>query len=659
MRADAHAAEWMTAWRRPRRRSMAKFAEDEIVVPTGPHPGPFKIDRQPYARIWFEQVDSGQWNEFVALGPSQSGKSLCCFVIPLLYYLFEYGETVIAAIPDREMIRDKWEETIVPVIERTRYRDWLPRTGGGSKGGVVLATRFLNGATLRWMTAGGRDKSRAHYTARIICFTETDGFDEVQEASDEGTKIAQIEARARAFSEATRRIFKECTVSAPNKHTWQRYTCGSSHSRIVMPCPNCSQFVLPEREHLRGHADATTEKEAATRTHFHCPMCDVAWTEGQRRDANRKSRIVHAGQSIDPAGHVTGTPPGTTCLGFRWTAVHNLLLPMSNLGKDEFRAPRAADAQMEERRMRQFVFTLPIETEVEQTKVDERVWRKRRAGLGRGQVPEDTLLTTVGVDAGKRLLHWTAIAWRPQQRGHVFDYGRQEVPSDDMEFGQAVRIALATLREKLGDGWTKSTIDRVHVDVRWETTNIVRAVKSLQDATWRPFEGLGGGGHFKSYYSHPSKIGTRIVWIGDGCHEKVRDDCGGFVLMQADANVWKTRVHEAMGTGFDELTGELVGSGLTLFQSTDDNEHTGFIKHLTAEYQKSVFEVGKGWRTQFVEQRSANHWLDSTYGAFVGAHRLGFSFGHAGAPASMPTYDSERQQGQPASIGWDGVNEWR
>lgn len=84
-------------------RTMRTFAEEEIVIPDGPYVGRrFRCSRQPYTGLWFDQVDSGRWNRCVATGPTQSGKTLSCFIIPLLYHLFEIQETV------RGMLRELW-----------------------------------------------------------------------------------------------------------------------------------------------------------------------------------------------------------------------------------------------------------------------------------------------------------------------------------------------------------------------------------------------------------------------------------------------------------------------------------------------------------------------------------------------------------------------
>ncbi len=239
--------QWFLAEARPRRlRTMRQFAEEEIVIPDGPFVGrKFRCSRQPYTGLWFDAVDSGHWNRLVATGPT-----LSCFIIPLLYHLFELSETVICGLPDMDMAADKWREDILPVIEQSRYRELLPRRGGGSRGGRVESIQFRNGATLKYMSGGGSDKSRAGFTSRVVVITETDGMDQPGQTSREADKITQLEARTRAYG-SRKRVYMECTVSTEQGRTWQEYTQGTQ-SQIVLPCPACQAWVVPEREHLTG-----------------------------------------------------------------------------------------------------------------------------------------------------------------------------------------------------------------------------------------------------------------------------------------------------------------------------------------------------------------------------------------------------------------------
>src|SRR4051812_43022676 len=100
--------------RAPRLRTMREFAEQEIVVPTGPFAGlRFNCARQPFTRLWFEQIESGRWRRVATTGPSQTGKTLLAFVIPTLYHLFEVAETVIIGLPSLDIAGDKWTDDIL------------------------------------------------------------------------------------------------------------------------------------------------------------------------------------------------------------------------------------------------------------------------------------------------------------------------------------------------------------------------------------------------------------------------------------------------------------------------------------------------------------------------------------------------------------------
>lgn len=302
--------------RPPRLRTMREFAEQEIVIPDGPFQGRrFRCHRQPYTGLWFDAVDSGRWNRYVATGPTQSGKSLACFVIPILYHLFEIGETVICGLPDMDMAADKWREAILPAIEQSRFRELLPRSGGGSRGGRVETLKMRNGATLKFMSGGGSDKSRAGFTSRVVVITETDGMDQPGMTSREADKITQLEARTRAYGSRSR-VYMECTVSTEQGRTWQEYTQGTQ-SRILLPCPHCSVWVSPEREHLTGWQGAESQASARQTGAFSCPSCGAIWSSDERTAANQQGKLLHHGQTVDEQGSVQGEPRASDTLGFR------------------------------------------------------------------------------------------------------------------------------------------------------------------------------------------------------------------------------------------------------------------------------------------------------------------------------------------------------
>lgn len=625
--------------RAPRLRTMREFAEQEIVIPTGPFAGRrFRCAVQPFNRLWFDQVGSGRWSRHWATGPSQATKSFTCFIVPMLYHLFEIQEAVICGLPDMDMAGDKWERDLVPVIEASRYRDLMPVRGGGSRGGKVELITFRNGVPLKFMSGGGRDKSRAHYSARVLVITEADALDESGLGSVEADKITQLRARLRSWGDRAVE-YGECTLTTEEGRTYREIAAGTQ-SRIVLPCPHCRVYVIPEREHVQGWQDAADELEAVAKSHFCCPDCGKPWSEGERVAANQACRLVHRGQSIDRAGRVRGDPPRTRTLGFRWSAAHNLFRTSASFGADLWRAQHDRDEENAEKELCQFVFAVPYQPPIlEAAPLSRDGLVRRTARWPKGFICDWAEFVTVGVDLGKRLGHWAVLAARADGACHLADYGCFEVRSDELGVERATLVALREFRDVVLVGWARSeggprVPDQVWIDSGWaEQTDTVygfcREPESARTMTpnrrrfW-PTKGYGAGQDRHRFYHRPKKTGPVVVKIGEGYHIS-RLQAKRTYLVEVDADFWKSWVHE-------RLTLELPPEGdpaapvagvMTFYQGAATNEHRTLAHHLTAEKQVEEFVAGKGTVRRWALVRRNNHWLDAIYNAAAAAHFCG------------------------------------
>lgn len=622
---------------------MREFAEQEIILPTGPHQGRrFKVERNPFAGLLLNAFDSGKWNRFFVTGPRQSGKTLTGSVIPLMYHLFEVRETVIFGLPIMDMAEDKWREDILPVIAASRYRDLLPLSGAGSKGGKVEAIQFRNGATLKFMSGGGNDKKRAGFTSRVVVFTEVDGMDESGGSSREADKLTQIEGCTNAFGDRAR-VYGECTVSIETGRTWQEYTNGTA-SAIMVKCPHCSNYVTPERGNLIGWRDAETEIDAARLGSLVCPECGVKWTEEDRHAANRFCQLKHRGQEV-MGGKVIGDEPATKTLGFRWSAANNLLVSMSRIAEREWKASRAVDEQNAEKEMCQFVWAMPYKSpEIELTASNALELTKRMNGIPKGIVPPDAEFITVGIDVGMRLCHWTAIAWRPHASPHVLEYGRLEVATDQFGLETALLAALRTFRDELDKaGWmgrgTRIVPTMRFVDAGYQDEIVSRFCEESGQG-WFPTKGFGVT-RMENYRGGEKKqTGTKVVGVAEGYH--VASIPGWRVAcVEVQADHWKSWLHLRLQTPLDQ-----PGS-LTLHQA-EKLDHLSYAKHLTAERKVEEFAAGKGLVTRWEMLNRNNHWLDSTCLACVAGHLAGARLISEieQIPAATP------QTSQPSGGGW-------
>lgn len=638
---------------RPRRnRTLRRWCEEEIIIPDGPFEGlPFSCKRQPFSALWFDAVDSGRWRRHVATGPVQTGKTLIACLGPALHAIFELEETVVFGLPDMAMAGDKWRNDLLPVIDRTRYRELLPKRGAGSRGGNVEAIRFQNGAELKFMSGGGSDKSRAAYTARVIVITEVDGLATTSSTSVESDKVTQIEQRAEAYPD-TARIFLECTATTKDGRIWQEYTKGSK-SVIVMRCPLCLEYVNPEREHLRGWRDADDEQQAGELSAFFCPSCGEAWDETDRKAANLDACMLHATkkaadeaedrgmQTIDAEGRIEGEAKRTDTLGFRWSSVHNRFTTAEILGKKEFRAANAHDPDNAERAMCQFVWCIPYVSNIrEMVPLDVQAIINRTRSPARGVVPDWCDYITAGVDIGKYLAHWTVIAWAADGTSHIIDYGRQEVASVDLGEERAIMLALTQLQERFDAGYHDPTlegerrsIDQVWIDSGWHPGTVHAfcrqvALADLNYQKFRPCVGRGRSQMRKLRYQRPTKRTKTVITIGDNFHfiwlaeHKLAE-----AVINADH--WKTYLHRRLAVDIDKP------SAMTILEA-DRKTHISFANHLIAEREVEEFDPRQGLVTRWEQVKQSNHWLDASYYACAAASLCGVEIIPTHQPQPQP-----------------------
>lgn len=611
--------------RKPAIRTMRKFAEQEVIIPEGRYSGRrFRASRQPFAGQLLDEYDSGKWRRHAITGCVQSGKTFTALVIPLLYHLFEVKEDVIVGVPQMELAEDKWKKEFLPAINRVpKFRALLPSRGKGSKGGKFESLQFKHGPSIKFMSGRGGDEKRSAYTARVVLATEVDKYDTAAESSREADPITQMEARTASYDEDAR-IYLECTVSIPRGRIWQEYKQGSE-SKIVGQCPECSEWVTPEKEHFKGFQNAKTEKQAGNESIFICPECKADITNG-RRAMNENAKVIHGDQMINASGVITGNLPETDTLGFRWNAFNNMFWSATFLGKQEWQALKTADEDSGSKVSCQFRWAVPWEGHEECIELTVEDIQRRQVSSGRGQVPENTLFVTVCVDVNKPILHWTAVAWLNDGTALIIDYGKKATEADKYGVDVGIARALKWLHRHIGDGWTNGGVYKaVAVDMRWKSKDIAKAILALKDKRWFGFFGMGSGHMVKTKYRQPKDLSKAVIWVGRNCYVQIAPKLyRSLRCIHADANEWKTELHERFTRDF--VDGKSTEGGFSIFSSMDEDEHHRFGRHLTAEKEVVEFIPGEGHKKIWKAERSSNHWLDSTYMNLPLALRLGFNF---------------------------------
>jgi hypothetical protein len=638
----------------PRLRTPRQFAEQEIIIPDGPFKDlPFRVSRQPIVGLWLREIESSLWNRFIYTWCVQAGKSFAGFVFPIMFHLFEIKETVIVGVPTMDMAGDKWQEDILPVIERSRYRDLLPRSGAGSRGGGKFESiRFLNGTTLKFMSGQGGDEKRSGFTSRVVVVTEADKMDEASGTSRETDPIRQLEARTVSFGQR-KRVYLECTTSIDTGRIWQEYTKGSA-SRILSPCVHCGEWVAPEREHFVGFEDAATAIEAGEGGRFCCPSCGEAYSDAERTAMVGRSQLAHGQQVIGSDGAATGDLPKTRTLGFRGSAFHNLFWTQGEIAERCWIRERAEDEDSAEKELCQFTWVkpyVPPKQDLTPLVIDEVI--RRQSDFGEGQVPDDVEFLTLGCDVQKYRLYWTLTGWS-DLRPYEVEYGQVELPTNSFGVERALGVGFSELWDKaIGVGWTNVKSGRtfrpqaVWIDAQhWTETveDFCRAHSPVATAC----HGRGTSQYGAQHYGRKTTTGKGNVFQGEQYHIQENHVSR---LYEAIINVdhWKSEVHRALETPRFELerqTGEQTpreARGSFLLHKAGVNDHRTYVKHLTAEKQVQDFVKDRGMVLVWKQIRKQNHWLDATMLSFAAGHFCGWRPGGIIRPEAAPAPQPSRR----------------
>lgn len=615
---------------------MRQFAEEEIVIPSGTRQGMrYDAEVQPFNRLWFDALDSGNWRRFAATGPSQSSKTLIGSNIPVAYHLFERRDDVIYAVPNLDMVADKWQNDLLPIIANTRYAEHIPERGAGSRGGTPTLIQFTNGAKLRFMTGGGRDKSRAGYTARVLVVTEVDEFDEPGLTSREGSKVEQLRARLRSYTEQTGTPsveYYECTASLETGYIWQTRASGTG-SRIALCCPNCREWIVPpedasERKLVDGWGEAENVLQARELARWVCPLCGGSFNEQQRRGMNEEAVLCHRGQTLDRSGRVSGEMPASDLFSFRWSAINNLFRSAADVGEEEWLADKVTPSKRdaEERKLNQFTWALPDRIEIIEPEIqlDQDELAKRLHNTPRGLVPEGTVTLVCHVDIHKAHGDWMVLAQKSDGSATVVDYAVFSIEGHALGIVRAIPKALHDFASRMrgglaAEGGGRRDLDQIWIDSGWgDSTQIVYGfVREINRAwgapygtgVWRAAVGRGAGQHLRMRpYTRPKKTSQAVWYIGEQCHivRLTRDSCD---LVEVNSDYWKTVAHERLAMETDE-------PGSIRFFAGASDEHKEVIEQITAEHrERQPKRTARGIEEVVVWVRDSrnNHALDNLY----------------------------------------------
>ena len=642
-----------TASRSERVRTILEFAESEITLPRdgGPFQGQkFRSHRQPYVRLLWSEIESRRWSEAFITGCVQSGKTLSAFVVLLLYMVFELRNSPIAAIPDGNMITDKWNADLEPVLKaNSKWASQLPRTGQGSKGGAPKTSiEFECGQSIKFITKGGSDQSKAGYTAPYMVVTEAAGWSAGTETSKESKPIDQLRGRTMSASKfdddgnvsSNSMMVVEGTVTDEFDLPVSELPF-TTQSRLASPCPYCQKYVTPEREHFKGWQDCRTELEAARNAYFACPECDQKLTSDDRREMNERMVLLHLGQEVVD-GDIVGKLPEVTKLYFRWNAFNNMFLKPADYGILEWSASQlehgSAEWENAEKRLCQQVWVLPYTPRARQReRISQKHVRSRRDEFNWGILPHDTVHLAMGVDVGKWDCWFLLLAFRANGLIHCPAYGRRptNLMNEDKEVEahevEAIQRCLLGIFEMCHDGWMNTHGEMISpgmvvVDSNYKKGAVYQSMVDQDPDIVFPLLGKGQTNFKPSLFILPELENKFISEINLNGHYLKYDLENGRDRFIVDSDMAKTEIQNCL-----RVRKGMPGA-LTLARSPVD-DHVAISRHLSSELKG---EDGRWKKT------GQNHLLDCGGYAWMAGSHLGFDVRNFEVPAKLVEQESKK-----------------
>jgi phage terminase large subunit GpA-like protein len=620
----------------PRKRTYREFAESEIIIPNGPLEGSrFNCAFRPWVGEVLDEFGRGLRWRFFSSGPTQDGKTLVFFVIPAVYHLCELEEDILLCAPTTEAAQAAYRQRLLPIIKASRYKDILPKSGSGSKGGKAPEIVFENGRSVRFIGAGGGDAQRSGWTAKAVFMTELDKMDDAGEASEESDPVTQMQARASAFMESGKaRIFGECTMSTEQGFVYREVSVIGTGTKLYLPCPNCGEYVYPERKDFVGWSGAATSEDASRLGHFVCPLCQTPWSEEGRRKSLDRARLVARGQSVGKDGVVVGPEPETDTYGLTWNAMASKFKRTRDIAAAEWRA-EFTGKEADKKAVVQFWWAEPWKEDLaDLSRPEVATILSKIVGHPRGVVPPDTVKLTLGVDVGSYVIWWTLVAWKADAQGHVVDFGGLDVPLvNGIKNPTAVLAALRTFREQtIKPGWGGRRPDRILIDSGYETDAVYEFVKESGQPRYLACKGFGTASRHGGWRDLAAAEPSPTKTVGSGYYSVLQPS--GIHLVHVHSDHWKAAVHDGFWAGHGA-----PGSLTLLSGERADPELRKYARQVVAE-QRVIRTVGeKESRVVWVVQQRQNHFLDTTAYARCAAEIEGVRMVATAQPRPKPPQD--------------------
>lgn len=388
-----------------------EWSEEFMVLPkSGPHPGPFRFERTPYARRIAQVLSPGHPSKrVVAKVASQMFKTQTA--INWIGACIHRAPANILALQPTDGLAKRFSARVSQAIRNVRVlRECVSAEKSRDKRNTSQAKDFKGDATLYINTAGAA-ANLAEITVRYLFIDEVDRLPPLVE----GDSVEIAEARATQHE----RDCKFYEVSSPTIEGFSKidelYAMGTQEVYLV-PCPDCGHHHQLVLENFRYRRDPDTG--FMDRAWFVCPECGVEIEE-------RHKTTLFADEAMGGTAHWFAQSRGDgETISVTMSAFY---MPIGAVGwlslARQYERARQALLRGDHTLMQAFYNTrLGLSYRNSESSTTAKQLRDRAEPYHPRVLPHDALVATMAVDTQANRLEVQIEAWGPGLEHWVLDY---------------------------------------------------------------------------------------------------------------------------------------------------------------------------------------------------------------------------------------------
>lgn len=437
-----------------------RWVAENICIPAenSPHPGPFDLERHPYAAEPIAAMDDPNVREIVLCWATQAGKGDTTWAM-LGSQAYIDPKPVLYAGPDQDYVTEQRDRFLRIVEESPKLAPLAP-----AKHEINLRTFRLGGMRLYWAWSGSVQKLSGRSTPMIIA-SEASHW---QRLANDAAGIQLIRNRLKSWADMGFLIVVEGTPTDELCPMWERYEAGDRR-KFYVPCPHCGKFQtlrhwvlqkgdLAGKGGLGGWRDehgAPKEVEQARAEAYYICLKGCRIEERDRREMISRGVWVPEGVQIDREGRLHGEPEQQRTRSYHLNSLYASALSFGDnaaelvASRDDPEAKRdfdnnwRAERWLPSRRLRK-----------------PEIFARDHAldGHRRGIVPAEAVFVTLGADVQASQVFWAVRAWGDQATSWLVDFGIvgeyvAGLDEEDEAVEQRIEENLLELEEVLDRDW--------------------------------------------------------------------------------------------------------------------------------------------------------------------------------------------------------------